>query len=47
MGVNGVDLTALPEAPKTAASYPKFCKSTETKKYSQNIRSVKHTIKIL
>ena len=40
MSVNGVDLSELPEAPKTAESLAEFSKSSEKKKYSENIRSV-------
>ena len=39
-GVNGLEMSALPDAPKTAASYHVICKSSEKKKYSETIRSV-------
>ena len=42
VGVNGVEMSALPEAPCTAASVDEFCKSSETKKYSETIKSVVH-----
>ena len=42
VGVNGVEMSALPEAPCTAASVDEFCKSSETKKYSETIKSVAH-----
>ena len=40
VGVNGVEMSALPEAPKSADSQPEFCKSSEHPLYSENIRSV-------
>ena len=40
VGVNGVEMSALPETPMTADCYPEYCKSEEEKKYSENIRSV-------
>ena len=44
VGVDGVEMSALPEAPMTAASQPKHCKSKETKKYSETIKSVAHFV---
>ena len=38
VGVNGVDLSLLPEAPMTAASQPEFCKSSQLMKYSEHIK---------
>ena len=39
-----MEMSALPEAPSTAASQPKHCKSKETKKYSETIKSVAHFV---
>ena len=38
VGVNGVEMSALPEAPMTAASKPEICKSSDPKMYSEHIR---------
>ena len=38
VGVNGVEMSALPEAPMTAASQPEFCRSSEIEKYSETIK---------
>ena len=38
VGVNGVEMSALPEAPKTAASQPEHCRSTAIDKYSETIK---------
>ena len=38
VGVNGVEMPDLPEAPKTAAHLPEFCKSKQECKYTETIR---------
>ena len=38
VGVNGVEMSALPEAPKTAAQVPQFCRSEEEKLYTDTIK---------
>ena len=40
VGVNGVEMSALPEAPMTAASQPEFCKSSELENYSESVKYV-------
>ena len=35
VGVNGVEMSALPKVDLRAASYPRFCKSEEEKIYSE------------
>lgn len=44
VGVNGMEISALPEMPMTADSYPEFCRSSDFKKYSDTIRSVTNFI---
>ena len=41
MDVNGVWFADLPEAPKTAAQVPQFCRSQVRKLYNDTIRLVK------
>ena len=38
MGVNGVEMSALPEAPKTAAQVDEICRSQDEPFYSDTIR---------
>ena len=42
VSVNGVEISALPKLPRSAASQPDFCKSIEVEKYSELIRSVNY-----
>lgn len=38
VAVNGIEISELPEAPKSADIYPKFCKSSDHSMYNENIR---------
>ena len=38
VNVDGVEMSDLPKAPKTAECYPSFCKSSDKKKYSETIK---------